>query len=228
MLHLKIIVVNPQGKFIIMSTKNNITYSPLFRGNSILTDKDKQYGCFRPLLSRIADQFEDMTIRHNKVFFMRYDVRFPADTPTAMDNSTFCSFQADFVKQLTRQGLDPHYVVVREQSREKHQHYHGILLLDGNKTQNIYGHIQTAETIWRRKNNLPEGTGLIDACTTSRDGTPQINGVMLRKDDPDYETKKADCFRRASYLAKVNTKANTPEGQRQLFASRIQPKQVKK
>lgn len=68
------------------------------------------------------------------------------------------------------------------------------------------------------------GYGLIDDCTKSRNGEKQINGVMLRRDDPDYETKKADCFRRASYLAKINTKGNTPEGQRELFSSRIPKK----
>ena len=68
------------------------------------------------------------------------------------------------------------------------------------------------------------GYGLIDDCTKSRSGAKQINGVMLRKDDPEYASKKDDCFRRASYLAKVNTKGNTPKGQRELFSSRI-PKQ---
>ena len=209
-----------------MPRKKKITVKPTYHGRTIMTDKELRQGCYEPILARIEEQFEDMTTRHSKVLFMRYDVRFPADTVQGMDNSTFCSFQADFIKQLTRQGLDPHYVVVREQSREKHQHYHGILLLDGNKTQNIYGHIRTAETIWRRKNNLPEGTGLIDACTTSRDVTPQANGVMLRRDDPEYKTKINNCFHWASYLAKENQKSSVPEGQRQLFSSRIKKKPV--
>lgn len=74
---------------------------------------------------------------------------------------------------------------------------------------------------------LPErehGYGLIDDCTTSRNGENQVNGVMLRPDDPEMETKKDDCFRRASYLAKTNTKGYAPKGQRELFSSRI-PKQ---
>ena len=36
--------------------------------------------------------------------------------------------------------------------------------------------------------------------------TAQVNGVMLRYDDPWRPDKKDDCFRRASYLAKTNTK----------------------
>ena len=68
------------------------------------------------------------------------------------------------------------------------------------------------------------GYGLIDDCTTSRTGAKQINGVMLRPDDPDMEKKKDDCFRRASYLAKTNTKGNAPKYQREVFSSRIPKK----
>ena len=120
--------------------------------------------------------------------------------------------------------LTPQYIAVREQSREKHQHYHVALLLDGQKTQSIHNHIQTAERLWDTTLGLPareNGYGLIDDCTTSRTGEKQVNGVMLRPDDPDMEAKKADCFRRASYLAKTNTKGNAPKGQREMFSSRI-------
>ena len=107
---------------------------------------------------------------------------------------------------------------------EKHQHYHVALLLDSQKTQSIHNHIQTAERLWDSTLGLPareNGYGLIDDCTTSRTGEKQVNGVMLRKDDPEMEDKKNDCFRRASYLAKNNTKGNAPKRQRELFSSRI-------
>ena len=154
---------------------------------------------------------------------MRYDIRFPERYDHA-DNDVFRAFQSKFIKNLSRQGLKPQYVAVREQSKEKHQHYHVALLLDGQKTQSIHNHIQTAERLWDSTLGLPErenGYGLIDDCTTGRSGEKQINGVMLRPDDPDMESKKADCFRRASYLAKPSTKGRAPKGQRELFSSRI-------
>ena len=128
------------------------------------------------------------------------------------------------MKNLSRKGLKPQYVAVREQSKEKHQHYHVALLLDGQKTQSIHNHIQTAERLWDLTLGLPEkenGYGLIDDCTTNRNGDKQENGVMLRYDDPWRYDKKESCFRRASYLAKTTTKSNTPKGQRELFSSRI-------
>ena len=80
----------------------------------------------------------------------------------------------------------------------------------GNQTADLQVTITGAETVV-----------VIDDCTTSRTGEKQVNGVMLRPDDPDMEAKKADCFRRASYLAKTNTKGNAPKGQREMFSSRI-------
>ncbi len=207
-----------------MPRKKQVTFESLYHDRPIMTDNAKQLGCYEPILEQIERQLADMTGSHNKVFFMRYDNRFPSDFPPVHDNQAFLQFQADFMKHLTRQGLDPHYVAVREQSKEEHQHYHGIVMLDGNKTQNIHGHISTGEAIWRRKLGLPPGQGLIDDCTKSRDGSPQENGIMLRRDDPEYEAKIDRCFHWASYLAKENQKSNTPDGQRQLFASRIKKK----
>ena len=147
---------------------------------------------------------------------MRYDVRLPEGLDHA-DNGLFREFKSKYIKNRSRKGFKPQYVAVREQSKEKHQHYHVALWLDGQKTKNIHDHIATAERLWNKTLGLPDkvnGYGLIDDCTKSRSGAKQINGVMLRRDDPAYETKKDDCFRRASYLAKVNTKGNTPKGQR--------------
>ena len=159
---------------------------------------------------------------------MRYDIRFPEGYDHA-DNGIFSEFQSKFMKNLSRKGLKPQYVAVREQSKEKHQHYHVALILDGQKTQSIHNHIKTAERLWDLTLGLPEkenGYGLIDDCTTSRSGEKQVNGVMLRYDDPWRPDKKDDCFRRASYLAKTNTKGSSPKGQRELFSSRIPQKQT--
>ena len=144
-------------------------------------------------------------------------------------NEIFSDFQANFMKNLSRQGLKPQYVAVREQSTEKHQHYHVVVLLDGQKTQSIHNHIQTAERLWDSALGLEpreNGYGLIDDCTTSRTGEKQVNGVMLRADDLDMESKKDDCFRRASYLAKTNSKGNAPKFKREMFSSRIPKKQL--
>ena len=199
------------------------TTESTYHNYPIMTDKERNLSCNTKILNEIERQFDYAEETKSKVFFMRLDVRFP-EGYTHADNGVFREFQSKFMKNLSRQGLKPQYVAVREQSREKHQHYHVALLLDGQKTQSIHNHIQTAERLWDSTLGLPareNGYGLIDDCTTNRTGEKQVNGVMLRPDDPEMEKKKDDCFRRASYLAKNSTKGNTPKGQRELFSSRI-------
>ena len=93
--------------------------------------------------------------------------------------------------------------------------------------RNEYRRVLQGERLWDLTLGLPEkenGYGLIDDCTTSRSGEKQVNGVMLRYDDPWRPDQKDDCFRRASYLARTNTKGSSPKGQRELFSSRIPQK----
>ena len=202
------------------------TTEDTYHGYPIMTDEDRGLSCDTRILDEIEKQFDYADETKNKTFFMRYDVRIP-DGMFLEDNKTFRDFHANLMKHLSRNGLKPQYIAVREQSREKHQHYHVALLLDGQKTNSIHNHIQTAERLWESALGLPvreNGYGLIDDCTTSRTGERQINGVMLRPDDPEMKAKKEDCFRRASYLAKTNTKGHAPKYQREVFSSRI-PKQ---
>ena len=193
---------------------------------SIMTDRERGLSCNTEILREIKRQFDYAEESKSKVYFFRYDARFP-ENMHPKGNEIFSDFQANFMKNLSRQGLKPQYVAVREQSKEKHQHYHVVVLLDGQKTQSIHNHIKTAERLWNSALGLEpreNGYGLIDDCTTSRTGEKQVNGVMLRADDPDMESKKDDCFRRASYLAKTNTKGNAPKFKREMFSSRIPKK----
>ena len=187
-----------------------ITYEDQYQGHSIMTDKAKQLGCKESILQKIDQLMTDMSNRHSKVFFMRYDVRFPQGYDYPNDNELFSQFQESFIKNRKREGY---------------------VMMNGHKTQNIHDHIQTAERLWEKTLNLPPkcdntgrttSYGLIDDCMRNRQGQPQENGVMLRKDDPEYERKYDQCFRRCSYLAKINQKDASPKHQRELFSSRIQ------
>ena len=207
-----------------------ITYEDQYQGHPIMTDKARSLGCKEAILQKVDQMMTDMSNRHSKVFFMRYDVRFPKSYEHPNDNKHFSQFQEAFIKNRKRAGYDPAYIAVRESSREKHQHYHVALMLDGHKTRSIHDHIQTAERLWEKTLNLPPkyddeehetNCGLIDDCMRNRQGQPQENGVMLRKDDPDYDSKYDQCFRRCSYLAKVNQKDSSPKHQREVFSSRI-------
>ena len=159
---------------------------------SIMTDRERGLSCNTEILREIKRQFDYAEESKSKVYFFRYDARFP-ENMHPKGNEIFSDFQANFMKNLSRQGLKPQYIAVREQSKEKHQHYHVVVLLDGQKTQSIHNHIKTAERLWDSALGLEpreNGYGLIDDCTTSRTGEKQINGVMLRPDDPEMERRK--------------------------------------
>ena len=131
-----------------------ITYEEQYHGHPIMTDEAKQLGCKESILEKIDQIMTEMSSRHSKVYFMRYDVRFPQGYGHPNDNELFSQFQESFIKNRKRAGYDPAYIAVRECSREKHQHYHVTLMLDGHKTQSIHDHIQTAERLWEKTLNL--------------------------------------------------------------------------
>jgi hypothetical protein len=136
-----------------------------------------------------------------------------------------------YTKDLSRKDLKPQYVAVREQENgNDHHHYHVAMILDGQKTQNEYGHLKKAEQLWTHELGVDcsdnANQGLVDFCQKDKySGFPMENGVMLGRVtiyDQLYHKKWKECYRRASYLAKENQK-NTPIGQREVFASRKPP-----
>lgn len=94
--------------------------------------------------------------------------------------------------------------MIRECSREKHLHDHAALMMNGHKTPSIHDHTQTAERLWEKTLNLSQkhddagratSYGLIDDYMRGRQGQTQGNGVMHRKDDPNYNNQYDQCFR---------------------------------
>ena len=210
------------------------TFESSYKGLPILTDKDKNLGCYEDMLEILKQQFDEAHEKQTRTFIVRYDVRFPSNHQchSHSDNKLISEFNADYMKALRREDFKPQYFMTREQSREKHQHHHGILLLEGKKVHSISTPLDIAERIWHHKLGLPPPTGkffqkdtshehLIDACIRDRQGNIVPNGIMIRKDDPEHEEKLKECFKRASYLCKINTKGHTAKGQREVFASRI-------
>ena len=208
-------------------SEQETTNKPNYKGHPILTGEKGEFNCYKPILNKLDSTFNDMTERHNKVMFMRMDVRFPKDSDYPEDNKLFSKFITTWNRNLRRNGMDSRTVWVRERSREKHQHYHCVALMDGNKTQSIVPHVEKAERLWGNTLGISKenAKGLINTCPRSREGEEQRNGVILRRDDPSYKEKFDDCFRWSSYLAKQNTKGKPGDGVRDFGgAERRSPK----
>lgn len=157
-----------------------VTYNPIYKGNSILTNKEKGYGCKTEILDAIRSVLGYSIQKHNKVLCVRFDLRYPQGYFASKDNKHIQFFMSGFIKYFKRNGYDPHYLWVREQSSEKHQHYHLIVTVDGNKMQSPYKLLHKAEEVWASAINSYQ-SGLVDHCNRSRRGELQPNIYMLRR-----------------------------------------------
>lgn len=212
-----------------MKTRN-LTTKPTYHSYPVLTDAKRGLAIDTDIMSNIEAQFNYAEDTKSKVFFYRLDLRYPDGASVPNDNNHFKHFASAYKKNLSRQGLRPQYFAVREQSRKDQGrcHYHMGVILDGQKTRNCYGHLDTAERLWAHELGLPPkegGYGLVHHCDKDKDGERMVNGVMLDPNDYNYEDKKDTCVRRSSYLAKENTKGS-PKGVREYFASQL-PKEYR-
>ena len=141
----------------------------------------------------------------------KYEVHPERATPhTVSEQLAYKTTYEEFVSYVTTPGKYTVITSIAELSNDVAHEYAAYMLT-----------ISQAVDTHNRKIKRLRKYGLIDDCAKSRSGAKQINGVMLRPDDPEIEAKKDDCFRRASYLAKTSTKNNTPKYQWEMFSSRI-------
>ena len=207
-----------------MQSKRNTTTASTFQGYPIRTDEKRGLAIDTELMQKIINQIDYAEQDKSKVFIFRFDLHFPQQEMQApQDNEHFKRFISAYQKNLSRQGLSPQYIAVREQRRSGNPHYHVLSMLDGQKTRNCYGHIKTAERLWEHELGLEDGThGLVNYCDKDKEtGERMINGMMIDPTKENYELVKDKCVERASYLAKVNQKKMTPKGQREYFASKL-------
>jgi hypothetical protein len=57
----------------------NIIYDETYNGYSILTDQERGLGCRDDILNKLYQLLSYVTNKHNKVLFIRFDLRFPQD-----------------------------------------------------------------------------------------------------------------------------------------------------
>ena len=195
-----------------------ITLNRQMHGDPVLEDVGSGYD--QDILARLDALLEDMNRRHSKVLFVRFDIRFPQHMQAGADNTQFVKFLNSFTTFCRRKKYDPAYLWVREQNSGINQHYHCLILLDGQKIQHYYAVLCASEKLWGQQLNTP-CQSLVHFCDKDRDGAPQRNGLMIRKDKYAEEGMLERCLEWGKYLAKNETKGNTPSGIRSVGNSRI-------
>jgi len=176
--------------------------------------------CRSDILDAIIGRIEYMTSRFSRVLFIRFDLRYPRNFYSSRGNDDIKRFFNSFTRYLSRKRIAFQYVWVREQSKEKHQHYHVMLLLNGNFTCHSWNHMEKADTLWQRalEINYP---GLLQRCNRSRDGNSHPDFIHLDRHDTSYQRDIERCVEWASYLAKTRTKGYAPLNVREWGASAL-------
>ena len=173
------------------------------------------------ITDRLSQLLTEYTRTFSKTMIIRFDVTYPKKFTAIEDNSDMSALMKQLVQYCSRKGVSPAYFWVREQSlRSDNQHYHCMLLLDGNKTCKYYPYIEAAEEIWGRILGV-NPKGLIHYCDRDPGGNRQANGIILRSDDHNYENKIDTVVRQAMYLAKDHTKGIYNDGFRDFGMTRL-------
>ena len=111
----------------------------------------RKSGIYTEMFKPMMEQLFTMRQHHNKLLVVRFDLH----QSHATENSDHVSRFMDKLKKrvirkykLCRVG----YIWVREQEKSKHQHYHLVLMIDGNKEQFPDDILKIAEQIWHDQN----------------------------------------------------------------------------
>ena len=172
-----------------------ITYEPTYQhewvvGGDVVKlpiNVTKKSGCYVEILEAIIRELVAMLSIHSKVLAVRFDVHLYDHTD---DNEVI----SDFLKPLGRwiertYSSKLGYVWVREHATVKNQHYHFLVMVNGDKAKSAYNIIERAEKIAEIQQLH---IGLCDKAKT-----------MVRRGDVEAFNK---VIKRGSYLAKERTK----------------------
>ncbi|HAS88881.1 MAG TPA: hypothetical protein DCS48_06190 [Desulfovibrio sp.] len=182
-----------------------------------------EYSCYEIILERLNNMLNYSISRYSKVIFIRFDLRFPEGYRTNGRNYEVSNLTKRLKEQSNYKNYGLQLTWVREQSTTKHQHYHCIALVDGNKVRNAKSFLDKISITWNKVLKTPGARGLVHYCINDISGQP---GTLIRRPSPkaDHQTRIEQektfqstfnqCFRWASYLAKENQKDNTPFGLR--------------
>lgn len=180
----------------------------------IHTDKQKGWGVFLNGLNSMVNQVSVMLSHFSKVLMFRLDLRLDDFT---QDSKLVSDFIENYKSKLRSEykhkykielGLIGH-IWCREQNIAHKQHYHLVILLNGQKVKHPMMSIEIAKIMWPT---------IFDARDIS---TPPNCFVLIKRNDEESIQK---AIFRISYLAKVYTKDKNPRNSNDFSCSRIKHK----
>ncbi|MFA7258578.1 MAG: inovirus-type Gp2 protein [Aeromonas bestiarum] len=160
----------------------------------------RKSGCRTDILQRLIEQTNAMLSLYGRVLFVRVDLRMEAYTPKNEPISEFIKALRAYVS-ATYQTPHMGFVWAREQEKAKRQHYHIVLMLDGDVIRHPSALNAKVVELWERNGSI---------------SIPPNCYVFI---DGDEDKQKA--IWRGSYLAKPRGKGYQAAGARDFGCSRI-------
>jgi hypothetical protein len=180
------------------------------------------------ILTRINSMLDAMIDKHNKVFVVRIDIRFPLHYEISPDKNPITEFYRRMMVYYKYHKIDAVYFSARERHTSHHPHYHSFILFDGNKVENGWGVQQKAAEIWQSLVG-EGGAPNVQLCLTFEG----LSGIMLRRPSTLYgddlsnpqsiqfHTTKQVILDWLSYLAKTFTKGDVPPHTKEFHGSNL-------
>jgi len=182
---------------------SNITHSHEYNDLPIMPS----HAFHSEILQRLQERLTWSCKRHSQILVFLLVIQFPENYPRDGNNRIFSRWMADFIRHIG--PFDPSYVWVREECPESpgRFHFHLLVFLNGNETQNPWGHLQTAQRCWAKTLGIADASGLISLCQPQSERSFQNSGFKLVRNSSDFSAKFNEAFCYLSYLAKTDSKS---------------------
>lgn len=170
--------------------------------NEVYSINSKPSGCYTPILRKGIEQMNACHKKWGRTFVYFFGLHDHKKTETSEAVSKFIDrlkYQIKKRYQLNEMG----FLWVREHEKAKSQHYHLMIILDGDKIQNSKALAKIIKTTWE----IDEGK--------------TISYVKNSFYFVDSQSKHLDAVNRFSYLAKARGKGYRPPQAKDYNSSRL-------
>ena len=110
--------------------------------------QSKPNGWMPKLMKVLSERFCAALEQHSQILVVRFDLHVPQYTLDNAQISEFISKLNYWIKGYYKAINEVRYVWVREHEKAKQQHYHVVLMLNGNKIRNPYYIHEKGKEIW--------------------------------------------------------------------------------
>lgn len=187
---------------------NNITFESVYNNHPI---NAKVSGCYKKALNKIENIMNEMISKHSKIMTVRFDIRYPDGDNINSSSERVSDFSYNLKRSLDRETFegghkaDAKIVHVQEKESSNHPHHHFAVIVNANAKQKAYPILEKANRLWKTMLSTNED-GLVDYCNRYE------NGIIIKRNSPDYEKQYDKTFYQLSYLTKVRGKENRDKG----------------